>query len=317
MFCVECGKKTDKLYDGLCIDCYLKKHKFFNIPEEVVIKVCRNCGAYKIGDEWKHGDIKKLIKEQISLLMNNNCKLDINYDDKKIICTGNFEGHEIKEEGQFKIKFKKVLCEKCSLKKGGYFEAILQVRKKNMDKKEKMEIEKIVNKKIDEMKSFILKKEERKGAIDCYIGSKKAAAAAAREIKDLFKGKEIMTSSLVGMKKGVEVYRDTYSVRLPEYKIGSFIKLDEKVYRIVSIGRKIEIASLEGEKRQIYKDEIEKARMMEMKSRDAVVLHEDKNGLYVMDEMNYKTYWLKKPEGWERKSKIKIVEFEGKIYMIE
>jgi len=317
MFCVECGKKTNKLYDGLCIDCYLKKHKFFDMPEEIIIKVCRNCGAYKIGNKWKHGDIKELIKEQISLLIQDNCRLDVNYEERKIICRGNFEGYEIKEERHFKIKFKKVLCEKCSLRKGGYFEAILQVRKKNMDEIEKMKIEKIVNKKIDEMNSFILKKEEKKGAIDYYIGSKKAAAAAAKEIRDLFKGKEIKTSSLVGMKKGVEVYRDTYSIRIPEYKIGGFIKLNEKIYRITSIGRKIEIASLEGERRQIYRDEIEKARMMEMKSRNAVVLHEDKNGLYVMDEMNYKTYWLKKPEEWKRKSKIKIVEFEGKVYMVE
>ena len=317
MFCVECGRKTDKLYNGLCIDCYLKNKKFFKFPKKIIVKKCKNCGAYRIGNEWKHGNLEKLLEKYIENIIKKEieCKFYINFDKRKIKCVGNFEGKEIIEEGEFKIEIKKGLCDKCSLIKGGYFEAILQIRKKNLDKKMEEQIEEIINKKIEEANSFILKKERKQEGIDYYIGSKKVAHAIAKEIKNYFKGEPKSSSSLVGMKNGMEIYRDTYLVRIPEYEIGSFIKLGNGIYKIIGIGKKLEIVSLGGERKYIYKNELKKAKLLELKEREAIILHEEKNGIYIMDPLTYKTYFVKKPK--KLKNKIKIIEYEGKIYVIE
>ena len=313
MICVECGKKVDKLYDGLCLDCYIKSHKFFEIPKQINVKVCRNCGAYNIDGEWKHDSLNNLIKEYLKKNIKGDCKLEINFDENIATCTGNFEGREIVETQKFKINIKKRLCDKCSLIKGGYFEAILQIRKKNLDKKLEKEMEKIIKRRIDEGNTFIMKKEKMEEGIDYYIGSKKVAHSIAKELKNTYKAEYKSSSSLVGMKDGVELYRDTYLIRLPEYEIDSFIKLNDMIYRIEGVGKKIELVSLDGERKYIYKDEMKKAKIIDVNERDAIILHEEKEGIYVMDSKTYKTYFVNKPKG----RKIKIIEYDGKTYVIE
>ncbi|MCD6474351.1 MAG: hypothetical protein J7K47_05560 [Thermoplasmata archaeon] len=317
MMCVECGKETEKLYNGLCIDCYLKKKRFFDIPSQVLIKVCRNCGAYSIDGEWKHERLENIIEEYFRKNIRHeiDCKLEIDFENRIARCTGYFEGRKIIEERKFEIRFKKRLCEKCSLKKGGYFEAILQIRKKDLSKKLEKEMEEVITKRVEEGNSFIMKKERVEEGLNYYIGSKKVAHSIARELKNFYKAEYKSSSSLVGMKDGVEVYRDTYLVRFPEYGVGTFIKLGGDVYRIEGIGKKIELISLNGEKKYIYRDEMKKAKIMDLKTRDAIVLHEDKEGVYIMDSKTYKTYFVdKKAKG---KEKVRIVEYDGKIYVIE
>lgn len=313
-FCVECGKKG-KTYNGLCIDCYIKSRKFFEIPS-INISICRNCGAYYI-NKWRKEDMWKDIEEYLK----RNIKAEIEYEieiDKeknKIILKGNFEGKEIRDEEKLKINFKKRLCEKCSLQKGGYFEAIVQVR--GIDEEQCKEIEKMAERKIEEKDSFISKKERKEYGIDFYIGSKKAAISLAKEIKEKFGGEMKKSSSLVGMKDGKRIYRDTYAIRLPEYKAGKYLKFEERLYKIVSIGKKIEMEDVESkDKKQVYREELKKAIKVDLEEIDAIVLHEDEKGIYVMDTKNYRTFFVKKPKKWKKGKKIKIVEYNGRIYAV-
>jgi len=314
MICVECGKRTDKLFNGMCIDCYINSKRFFEFPHEIEIKVCRNCGAYNIDGEWKHENMKKLLREYIlkNIKGELNCQPSIDFDRGIIRCESSFEGRRILEEGKFRIKIKKRLCDKCSLMKGGYFEAILQIRK--MNKEMEKEMENIVKRRVNEANSFIMKKEKIKDGMDFYIGNKKVAHSIAMELKNIYKAEYKSSSSLVGMKDGQEIYRDTYLVRLPEYKVGTFIKLNNTIYRIESMGKKIELRSLSGERKYVYRNEIKKAKILDINEREATIIHEDKNEIYVMDPETYKTYMVRKSG---KRGKIRIIEHEGKTYVIE
>jgi len=317
VFCVECGRETEKLYDGMCIDCYIKKHNFFSIPV-IDIAICKECGAYRIGGKWYRKDIEERLMEYIEGKIEKeiDCDAEINIEKGEIICRGEFGGVEIKRRLPLKMRERHILCDRCSLKKGGYFEAVLQVRKKNL-KKEMQEIEGIINRKIDEMNTFISKRENRREGIDYYIGSKKAAAAAAKEIKESFNAEMKKSSSLIGMKDGKELYRDTYMVRLPEYGKESFFKEGERLYRVISVGKKIEMKSLDGVKKSVYREEMEKMKKVEIRTKEADVLHEEKDGLYIMDRENFKTYFVNKPKNWKGNKRIKIVEWNDNIYVIE
>lgn len=48
--CPSCGREVNKLYDGLCYDCYLK----INEKEEKIEKVyiCKICGRIKYRNKW-------------------------------------------------------------------------------------------------------------------------------------------------------------------------------------------------------------------------------------------------------------------------
>jgi len=312
MFCVECGKKG-KTYNGLCIDCYIKMHSFFIIPSQIEITFCRDCDAYKIGGEWKKGDMQREIEEYIKNRIKAGLPYECEIKENKVTCIGKFEGRKIKEEKEVEIKEKYKLCPKCSLRKGGYFEAILQIRGKIANEKE---IEETIMRNVEEKQSFVSKKEEVKGGIDYYIGSKKAAKKAAQEIKEITGGELKVSSSLIGIKDGKRIYRDTYSIRLPDY-IGRFVKLKEKLYKIVGYGKKIELRSIDGEILHVYKDELKRAVWVNLEEREAMVLHESKDALHIMDSKDYTTHIVRKPKNWKGEKKINIVEYEGKIYAVE
>lgn len=312
MFCVECGKEG-KTFGGLCLDCYIKRHNFFVIPSAVEITFCKECDAYRIAGEWKRGNLWKDIEEYIK----QHIKADIPYecwmDDGKIICEGSFEGKRIRIEKDVGIKEKYRLCPQCSLRKGGYFEAVIQVRGKIDSERE---VDEIVKRHVNEKKSFISKKEKVRGGIDYYIGNKKAARKAAQEIKDSLKGELTVSSSLVGMKDGKRIYRDTYSIRVPEYT-GKFVKLNDKLYRIASYGKKVELHGVDGDILHVYKDDLKRAVWVEIEEREAEVIHEGEDTLHIIDPRDYTTHVVRKPSGWKRGKKINIVEYEGKIYAVE
>jgi len=314
MICVECGKEG-KTYEGLCIDCYLKKKKLIEMPEKVEVVYCRNCPAYRLGNKWMKGNLKEDLKEYIKQQIEAKFpfQFEFDFESGKITCTLEFEGRKIKKEKYIEIVEKERLCDKCSLQKGGYFEAILQIRGAN--EKDMKDIDKLIRRRISERDTFLLKKEEVKGGRDYYIGNKKVASKIAREIKEKYDAELSISSSLVGMKDGKRIYRDTYGIRLVEYK-GKFVKIDDKLYRIVSAGKKIELEGMDGEKRYIYKDDLRKAVELNLKEREAIVLHEDEKGLYIMDTESYKTAFVNKPKNWKGKKKIKIVEYEGKFYAV-
>ncbi len=311
MFCVECGKKG-KTYNGLCLDCYIKRHSFFVIPSSVEVTFCRECDAYKIAGEWKKGNLWKDIESYITQQIKADIPYECLMDDGRIICEGSFEGQKIRVEKDIEIKEKYRLCPQCSLRKGGYFEAVIQIRGRIGDEKE---IDEMVRRYVNE-KSFISKREKVRGGIDYYIGNKKTARKAAQEIKDTLKGELTVSSSLVGMKDGKRIYRDTYSIRIPEYT-GKFVKLNGKLYRIASYGKKVELHGVDGEILHVYKDDLKKAVWLEIEEREAVVIHEGEDTLHIMDSRDYKTHVVRKPKGWRGGKKINIVEYEGKIYAIE
>ncbi len=313
MFCVECGKKG-KTYHGLCIDCYLKKKKFFVIPASIEVTFCRECDAYRIGGEWKRGNFEEDLKNHIM----QNIKAEIDHeciiDGREVICRGKFEGREIEKRREVEIISKEKLCPECSLRKGGYFEAIIQLRDAGEDLIDK--VEDIIRRSVEKSQSFITRKERVRGGYDYYMGSKKAAEHAVREIKSLLGGEIKMSSTLHGMKDGKRIYRDTYSIRFTSY-IGKFVKMDGILYFIAGReGKKLELRGINGERKQVYREELKKAIEVELETREARVLYEEGDYLHVMDMENYGTSVVRKPAGWRGEKIIKIVEYEGKVYAV-
>ena len=314
MFCVECGKKG-KTYHGLCIDCYLKRKKFFVIPESIEVAFCRECDAYRIGNEWRRGNFDEDLRSHIM----NSIKAEIDYecimDGMEVVCRGKFEGRDVEERKRVKMISKEKLCPECSLRKGGYFEAIIQVR--DASKKIMEEVDEIIRKSAERSGSFITRKERVRGGYDYYMGNKKAAEHAVREIKSMPGVEMKMSSTLHGMKDGRRIYRDTYSLRFTSH-IGKFIKLDDVLYYIAGReGKKLELRGVDGERKHVYTEDLKRAVKVDLKAREARVLYEEGNYLHVMDMENYRTVVVRKPQHWKGERIIRIVEYEGKIYAVD
>ena len=104
------------------------------------------------------------------------------------------------------LTYKKYLCEKCYRKACNYHEAVVQLRG-NMQRAEKMLAK--ITKYFEARDEFITKVEEADNGMDVFLSNKKLATAFMSR-NDL---KPVVSFTLVGVKKGRKVYKNTYALR--------------------------------------------------------------------------------------------------------
>ncbi|KAA0004408.1 MAG: hypothetical protein FE043_00735 [Thermoplasmata archaeon] len=319
MFCVECGKEIEEDFDGMCIECYIKSRKFFEIPGTIEITVCRNCGSHKLESKWIEGSMEDALKNFLegSIKHRGVKKFRVKMEGSRIICTGEFHEHPVYEEREVEIKTRYSICEKCSRMKGGYFEAILQVRKDgtNMTDEEIKLSDEVVYKKAGHG-GYVTKREKKHGGIDYYMGDKKMAASAARILSDMFHGETSISPSLVGMKDGREMYRNTYVVRIPEYAKGGYVEVGGRVFRVFDMGKRIGMRDIEtGEKKYFSRNEMSKVKVIGAEEMEAIVLSSREKEVQILDPENYKTVVISKPEDMEVGEKVRILKWKDRIYL--
>ncbi len=251
MFCVECGIEGEIYKDGVCIKCYLKNKKFSKGPEILDLPVCVHCQGYKYKNTWTNDlldDIlRRIIKNNFEIskeLQNIDINIDFNETPRGLECkvyiSGLIQEKEINEEHDLLIRLRKTVCEVCSRQFGGYHEAIIQVRteKRKFSKEELINIKTTVETIIENMQGkgnrtlFIADIAEEHGGLDFYISDKNAAFNISKMLLDKYGGFIKQSSTNTGMKDSKQIYKMTYLVRIPPYKKGDFIQIDDNYYQI-------------------------------------------------------------------------------------
>lgn len=213
-FCARCGKKTENLFDGLCEDCFKETNELFYVPKTIRISVCKNCGKIKV-KKWERKSIDEAIKSFIKV----DGKL------KKLNIKKNQVGNkifvEIKVFGLVKNKVEKTetknttviiekkLCDVCGKIRGGYYEAVIQLRSDDEEKIKKylMSVKNIVEKN----NGALTKVEKNKNGVDLYITPKNLVDKIIRNVPHT----EVKKSyTLVTKKDGKNLYRMTALLRV-------------------------------------------------------------------------------------------------------
>jgi nonsense-mediated mRNA decay protein 3 len=73
------------------------------------------------------------------------------------------------------------------------------------------------------------------GGLDFYLGSSSLGKLVSRALSQAFGGTIKESHKLVGRKEGKDVYRTTYSVRLSDFRIGDFVRVDKQVFQVKKI----------------------------------------------------------------------------------
>ncbi|MFW6040515.1 MAG: 60S ribosomal export protein NMD3 [Thermoplasmatota archaeon] len=343
MFCVECGKKPDKLYNDLCKECFLEKEVDADIKSPIAIKICSGCGSVKKGNKWiERPDIYSIMLERIDDAIEispgvdrysfqvdfeeedaNNIKADV---EVSLLA----EDLKTKKKLKTKIIFQKEQCDICSRIHGSYYEAILQVRPTNseMTEEQKNIVREKVRKKIEvkhneERSVFLTFEEEIHGGLDFYLSDKGVTKNLAKEISNRFGGKITTSGELAGREDGRDVYRMTYSVRLPPYEKGDFVELDKKIYKVRKVRGgegKTTLENLQSGKR-LNKDNMgmEQSKVVgdEDLIEEAVIVSENEKEIKILDPEDYKTITLVKPEGFSSSGeKVKVIRVRGKLHIV-
>ncbi len=323
MFCVECGKEPEKLYDSLCEECYGKRLQA-DIDEHLDIDVCTSCWAVRQGHTWKERpDMNSIMLERIDRAISISPEVSrysfrvyfIEEDPRNYLARIKVEliSNDIKVERDIstRIIFKKVQCKTCSRIHGNYYEAILQVRPRSREMRadQKALVKEMVKREVEERRGgerniFITSSEEIHGGLDFYLSDNGVAKKLSKEISNVFGGKVISSSSLAGRKDGRNIYKMTYSVRLPPYERGDFLYLENELYRVIEIGTSsghVTLTHVEtGRRISMERRELEDVDVLGSDEliKEAVKVSENDKEMKILDPDTYQTVTLLKPEGF-------------------
>ncbi len=236
-FCPKCGKKTDELFDSLCKDCFIKQISLIEPDLKVNVSVCVNCGGYFKGRGKERTSIEEAVTDSVSKELRKRygyeCGVEIEElrveqkeNESRAIAFLNvkaeLKGIEIEEKGEVEVILKKETCERCSRIAGGYYEGIVQIRAKNrIPTEEELAVaEEIAYSSVGEA-DFISKEMKLKEGLDVYVSSMECGRRISRQIVKKLGGSFSESRKLYGRKDGRNIYRVSFSVRLPRLEEGA------------------------------------------------------------------------------------------------
>ncbi|WP_158296895.1 MULTISPECIES: 60S ribosomal export protein NMD3 [Archaeoglobus] len=318
MRCVVCGREIET--GSLCGKCMVEKEEVAKI-DEFEITVCSRCNLIRLGNRWVERSVEEVIEEMV--LRNARVVEEFNVTEVAIsqehcVFRGEISGDEVKILVPLKYRINKVLCEKCSREAGGYYESIVQLRAAGRELSDE-EIEKaleivdeVISSAPEDQKAFISKLERKREGVNIFFGSRNIGKKVSRMIMKKLGGSITESKKLHTRIDGRDVYRFTYSVKLPEYREGDIVEKEGRfaVVRNSVAGKGLDI--LTGKTVNLGNERVA-VRREDLKS--GVVVNADPNAVEVVCE-DGRLVTTPKPSGAEIGAEVKVFEINGKFFSV-
>ncbi|RQD89290.1 NMD protein affecting ribosome stability and mRNA decay [Methanosalsum natronophilum] len=340
--CPKCGKFVESLMGSLCKDCYIQKYDLAHLPHVIEVDICSKCGAMFDRGQWNdRKDIEEIIMEKIEkhLLIHDEAKnieieygilkLSTNKYNVKVKLDATILGENLKQTIVTEVRISFRSCDVCSRISGGYYEGIIQLRATNRlpTRKEKERSLSVTSEVLGaqynkgDRFSFITDVQELKAGLDIYIGSSKAGRNVCKSIEEDLGGHFLESPSLYGQKDGKELYRITFSMRLPEFKAGDIVHVNDKLVLIRSVGKTVNVLDLStGTRISLKLKELDNANLVGdiNNSKSTVLVAKEDDMIMVLDPFNYRTITMKKPLHLEVDSgkEIDVIKFEDELFVL-
>ncbi len=260
--CYVCGQPS--VVDGMCPQCYNIAHPLIQLEKTLSMTICRSCNAVRLTNGWRPivdtVAPSELLEYQIRIFLpsvvsrlDNSIHVDFQIEKRldrtvDVVVTGTGTSHPDlpphEEHVCTKIRVEYSTCESCTLMRGGYHDAIIQVRadSRRLTEAEYDTITDIVHRRTyseygHDVKAFVTSIDEHKYGIDFKIGSEHLARKIADEIEWTFLAERKENYKLVTQEHdGRRKYRITIMLRLPRFVVGDFIMVSGHLCRVNKIG---------------------------------------------------------------------------------
>lgn len=317
-FCPICGKITAELYENKCQNCFIKEKSFLKLSK-FSARVCRGCLKYFKKGRWNTSDGSSeevlktacfyVIKESLSIEMENP-QVDIQvgepikisnkaYRVKCIIkASGEVSGLSCGDEMDVDVKVTLELCNDCSRRAGGYYEAVLQLRGRAGTVAP--DLDEYLDTLKSEQRASITRLKKLKKGVDLYFASTQTCRKSAKTLIEKYGGSLKESAHLQGVSKsGKTVYRVAMSLRLSDFRKNDVISFGKNVYQVLGYsGGMVSLFDLENRKKLSFPFKlIERAERLDGAVINAVVLEAIPGRIQVMDTKDYKTleFYLQVP----------------------
>jgi len=341
-FCPKCGKDADVFYENVCMECFLGNITLLICPDVLYSRICPSCGSvYKKGKWLSREDEAETIIEMVkeSLKPDRQAKnLELKLSPKQIDysrynihvdATAEIKGVPAVASIDTQMRINWETCDTCSRISGGYFEGIVQIRADNrLPSKEELKRCSLIAEEVaarsrekGERLAFISKAVDLEEGIDFYVGVMKLGKQICKAIIEVFGGKFTESPKLVGQKNGVDLYRITFAMRLPEFVRGDIISVDDTVIEVQSCGKHVSGIELVSGKRYIENfDNLMGVKKLSRRSDAvlAILIADEGKTIQMMDPDTYETVTIKRPEFLKAEpgNEIKVVKTSKGMFVV-
>ncbi len=330
------------MLSGVCRECFFHNFVLAQLPQVIHAKLCATCGARFTRGRWiDEYDIETVVLKTVE----DNLSIHEAAEDVEVcIAPRQLTPHMYKAEVEVaaaiqgesvtavlftEIRIIRESCEMCSRMSGGYFEGILQIRATDRIPTDK-ELEtclRIVDMTIDRMRAkgdrlaFITETIRSKEGLDLYIGSVNSGRHVCKAIIDKLGGTFTESPSLFGQKDGRDVYRITFSMRLPRFTPGDIISIRNKKIVVKHMEKKLTGTDLaDGSRFIATEDEIALVRYVGniRDAVNAVLVSEEEHELMMLDPFTFRTVNVKKPSGFSitEDEEIPVIRVEDTLFLL-
>lgn len=255
--CPRCGGPSPD--GGTCARCRVDQIQWMECDPRIFVIECPSCGAWKEAGAWSdlHRERADIATERILRAIHlhpgvESPEFDMRIEDispnrSRASCAVSASILDIPVQGSCSIEivWQKEQCDRCSRMSGSYYEGVVQVRAKGR-KPYPFEIATaagIAQETEDSLQeggerlSFISRMDESRDGLDITVGSQRIGQEISSNIVRRLGGRFTTHPKLIGEKAGRQVYRITYSVRLPKYTREDIILLGGRYGEVIAVDK--------------------------------------------------------------------------------
>ena len=310
-FCPKCGKPSE--IDGLCSQCRIGSTPWFTCDNRAQSTTCPSCGAIKVVNTWTdsvaeradlgpeiarsavhfHRDVKK---PSIEVSIRD---MTLNRSRATLIIRGMLYNKPVEGTCTVEILWNKEQCDRCNRISGSYYEGVVQVRAEGRTPST-FEIQTAASlaQQIEdtlqsggERLSFISDMNEIHDGIDIIIGSQHIGLLISQGIVARLGGRYTTHPKLVGEKNGRQLFRVTYSVRLPRFQKNDVIKIRNRYYEVLRVeSHHLQTIDLrDGTTKSVREDDVEKIISNSRNAEQALIVFADGKNMGILDPASSQT----------------------------
>jgi len=320
-FCPKCGKPSDT--DGLCMQCRIGGTPWFTCEGRVKNVQCPSCGATKQVNTWTdnergryelgpelaksavhfHPDVKKpVIEARVE-------DVTVNRSRAFLVVRGTLYKTPVEGTCTVEIIWHKEQCDRCNRISGSYYEGVVQVRaEERIPSTFEIQMAASIAQQIEdnlqaggERLSFISDMNEIHDGLDIIIGSQHIGLMISQGIVAQLGGRYTTHPKLVGEKNGRQLYRITYSVRLPRFQKHDVVFAGKRYYEVERVeAHYVRVTDLrDGTAKSVRDDDVERIIGNSRNAEPALVAFVDRSIIGIIDPVSSKSIEVAKPAWME------------------
>ncbi len=320
-FCPKCGKPSET--EGLCRQCRIGSTPWFTCDNRIKNVQCPSCGATKQVNTWTdstrgrdelgpelaksavhfHPDVKK---PMIEVVVED---LTVNRSRASLVIHGTLYKTPVRGTCTVELIWHKEQCDRCNRISGSYYEGIVQVRAEGrIPSTYEVQMSASIAQQIEdtlqaggERLSFISDMNEIRDGLDIIIGSQHIGLLISQGIVAQLGGRYTTHPKLVGEKNGRQLFRITYSVRLPRFQKHDVVVVRNRYYEVERVeSHHVRVLDLrDGISKSLRDDDIGRIIGNSRNAEPALIAFSDPTGIGILDPVSGKTTESAKPAWME------------------